>query len=126
MKTIRKYLKLFPSADDLLIKKFELGNMYRLVGENVEAIKYLRSILPYADAKLEVETQFEIGECFFYGLRMYDKALAEYLKIRLYTDTIEYRYRVTTTERIAQCYEYRREWDEALRYYKEIARKTSK
>ncbi len=121
MKAIRKYLKLFPDADDFFQKKIDLGITYYLAGEYEEGIKYLRSLLPQANSREEVEIQFYIGECYF-DSKMFAKALAEYLKIRFYEKNLDEQYRVTTLERIARCYEQLKKFDKALRFYREIVR----
>jgi len=122
MIAIRHYVKTFPDADNVFDMKIELGIAYMAAGDYEEAIKYLKELLPYANAQQEIEIQFYIGECYLEGLKQYDKALAEYFKIRFYAENIQQRWRVTTIERIAQCYEHLNDYEKALRYYREIVR----
>ncbi|MFZ5518405.1 MAG: tetratricopeptide repeat protein [Candidatus Zhuqueibacterota bacterium] len=77
---IRRYINLYPEADDVFEKKVRMGIILSEINEFDQAIQLFQNLKLEADLENEPRIQFWIGECYF-EKGQYLKAISEYLKI---------------------------------------------
>jgi len=91
---INKYLKSFPTADDIFDKKVEMAIIYYKLNEYDRALQLLRKLRREADIENEPRIQYWIGECYF-GKGDFKRAVNEYLKVVYLSKPTKLNWRVT-------------------------------
>lgn len=101
----RLYLEKFPTVDDALEKKIQIGYFYFQLKEYDYAIQLFKRLKPEADADNEPRIQFWIGECYF-EKGDFQQAISEYLKIAYLSKPAKLlgQYRVTAQYKAAISY----------------------
>jgi len=116
----RQYIERFPDDLDLAAKKIDIGVIYQKLGYYDQSVLHLQNLLESADADLEAEVRYYIGEAYFFK-GDYQQAILEFLKVP---------YLVTRRSRIdwiapsyymsGQGYERMSKYDQAITMYRQI------
>jgi TolA-binding protein len=116
----RKYIDRFPDDPELLNKRVDIGVLYQKLGYYDQAILHLQSLLDNADAELEAEVRYYIGEAYFYK-GDYQQAILEFLKVPyLVTKRTKVDWVATSYYMAGQSYEKMSKFDQAITMYKQI------
>ena len=75
-----KDIERFPDDPDLTDKRVDIGVLYQKLGYYDQSVVHLQSLLDNADADLEAEVRYYIGESYFYK-GDYQQAILEFLKV---------------------------------------------
>ncbi len=76
----RDYIRQYPSADDVLQKRVDIGIFYMELSEFGRAAEYLREVKLDADSETEAQIQYWIGKC-YYNMGQFEQAIFEFLKV---------------------------------------------
>jgi TolA-binding protein len=117
--TIRKYLKRYPTADDIFEKKVLMGILYYELKEFDMALNLLKKLKFEADIKNEPRIQYWIGECYF-GKGEFKKAVSEYLKVVYLSKPTKLNWRVTAQYQAGIAYVKAGEPDKAIQLFDKI------
>ncbi|MFC1562638.1 tetratricopeptide repeat protein [candidate division KSB1 bacterium] len=116
---LREYIKIFPEADDIFDKKYNIGRALFDLGEYERAIEYLKPLLREATLEGEVKIQMDIAYA-YEEMGMDEKAISELLKILYYGRSTIPKLNTTVRFRIAFICEKAGMYDKALQFYEEI------
>lgn len=119
--TTRDYIRRFPTAEDVLQKKIQVGIFYMNLHEYQRAIEYLKGILKEADKETEPEIQYWIGKCYF-NLGQYERAISEYLKVRYLAKPTKLPWDVTAQYESGLAYMKLGEMEKAKQIFQQIIR----
>jgi len=122
-KTIREYVALYPSEEDVFQKRIEIGNLYQANEEFDQALDYFSRLLNEAKGEDEASVQFYIGET--YRLKKdFRQAIKEFLKVKyLIKSDAPQDWGATASYNAALCYEELGEADKAIDLLQEIVDK---
>ena len=81
MALTRTYLRRYPTAEDALQKKIQIGIYYYELKEFDRAIDRFRSLKPEADSESDAEIQYWLGKCYA-DMGLFEQAILEYLKVK--------------------------------------------
>jgi TolA-binding protein len=116
----RKYIERFPDDPELMDKRVDIGVLYQKLGYYDQAVLHLQSLLDNADADLEAEVRYYIGEAYFYK-GDYQQAILEFLKVPyLVTKKTKVDWVATSYYMAGQSYEKMSKFDQAVTMYKQI------
>lgn len=116
----RKYIDRFPDDPELMNKRIDIGVLYQRLGYYDQSVLHLQSLLENADADLEGEVRYYIGEAFFYK-GDYQQAILEFLKVPyLVTKKTKADWVATSYYMAGQSYEKMSKFDQAITMYKQI------
>ncbi|HWP83262.1 MAG TPA: tetratricopeptide repeat protein [Bacteroidota bacterium] len=116
----RKYIERFPEDPELVNKKVDIGVLFQKLGYHDQSIFHLQSLLEGADADLEAEVRYYIGEAYFYK-GDYQQAILEFLKVPyLVTRRTKVDWTATSYYMAGQSYEKMSKFDQAISMYKQI------
>lgn len=116
----RKYIERFPDDPELVNKRIEIGVLYQKLGYYDQAALHLQSLLENANADLEAEIRYYIGEAWFYK-GDYQQAILEFLKVPyLVTKRTKVDWSATAYYMAGQSYEKMSKFDQAIAMYKQI------
>jgi len=116
----RQYIDRYPNASDLMDKRIDIGILYQRLGYYDQSIVHLRSLLENADADLEAEVRYYIGESYFYK-GDYQQAILEFLKVPyLITKRTKNDWASTSYYMAGQAYEKMSKFDQAITMYRMI------
>jgi len=116
----RQYIDRFPDDPDLIEKRIDIGILYQRLGYYDQSIVHLQSLLENADADLEAEVRYYIGESYFYK-GDYQQAILEFLKVPyLVTKRTKNDWASTSYYMAGQAYEKMSKFDQAITMYKMI------
>ena len=116
----RKYIDRFPDDLELINKRVDIGVLYQRLGYYDQAVLHLQSLLENADADLEAEVRYYIGEAYFYK-GDYQQAILEFLKVPyLVTKKTKADWTATSYYMAGQSYEKMSKFDQAITMYKQI------
>ncbi len=116
----RKYIERFPDDPELVDKRVDIGVLYQKLGYYDQAVLHLQSLLDNADANLEAEVRYYIGEAYFYK-GDYQQAILEFLKVPyLVTKKTKVDWVATSYYMAGQSYEKMSKFDQAITMYKQI------
>jgi len=116
----RKYIERFPDDAELMTKRVDIGVLYQRLGYYDQSVVHLQSLLEGADADLEAEVRYYIGEAFFYK-GDYQQAILEFLKVPyLVTKKTKADWTATSYYMAGQSYEKMSKFDQAVTMYKQI------
>jgi TolA-binding protein len=116
----RQYIDQYPDDPDLMDKRVDIGILYQRLGYYDQSIVHLRSLLENADADLEAEVRYYIGESYFYK-GDYQQAILEFLKVPyLITKRTKNDWASTSYYMAGQAYEKMSKFDQAITMYKMI------
>ncbi|HCA78390.1 MAG TPA: hypothetical protein DEP53_01515, partial [Bacteroidetes bacterium] len=110
----------FPDDAELMTKRVDIGVLYQRLGYYDQSVVHLQSLLEGADADLEAEVRYYIGEAFFYK-GDYQQAILEFLKVPyLVTKKTKADWTATSYYMAGQSYEKMSKFDQAVTMYKQI------
>jgi TolA-binding protein len=116
----RKYIERFPDDPELLGKRIDIGVLYQRLGYYDQSVLHLQSLLENADADLESEVRYYIGEAYFYK-GAYQQAILEFLKVPyLVTKRTKNDWVATSYYMAGQSYEKMSKFDQAITMYRQI------
>lgn len=116
----RKYIERFPDDGELMNKRVDIGVLYQRLGYYDQSVVHLQSLLESADADLEAEVRYYIGEAYFYK-GDYQQAILEFLKVPyLVTKKTKADWTATSYYMAGQAYEKMSKFDQAITMYKQI------
>ena len=116
----RKYLELYPSAEDALDKKIKIGILYDRLGYYDQAVLQLQSLLDEAGSDLEGEIRYYIAEANFHK-GDYQQAILDFLKVPyLVTKKGKIDWTANALYMSGQSYEKMGRYDQALTMYQQI------
>ena len=116
----RKYIDRFPDDPELMNKRVDIGVLYQKLGYYDQAVVHLQSLLDNADADLEAEVRYYIGESYFYK-GDYQQAILEFLKVPyLVTKKTKVDWVATSYYMAGQSYEKMSKFDAAIDMYQQI------
>jgi TolA-binding protein len=116
----RKYLELYPNAEDALDKKIKIGMLYDHLGYYDQAALHLQSLLDEAGSDLEGEIRYYIAEA-NYHKGDYQQAILDFLKVPyLVTKKGKIDWTANSLYMSGQSYEKMGRYDQALTMYQQI------
>jgi len=116
----RRYLELYPSADDALDKKIKIGILYDHLGYFDQAVLQLQGLMDEAGSDLEGEIRYYIAEA-NYHKGDYQQAILDFLKVPyLVTKKGKIDWTANSLYMSGQSYEKMGRYDQALTMYKQI------
>jgi tetratricopeptide (TPR) repeat protein len=116
----RRYLELYPNAEDALDKKIKIGMLYDHLGYYDQAALHLQSLLDEAGSDLEGEIRYYIAEA-NYHKGDYQQAILDFLKVPyLVTKKGKIDWTANSLYMSGQSYEKMGRYDQALTMYKQI------
>ncbi len=116
----RKYLELYPNAEDAFDKRVKIGILYQRLGYHDQAVLHLQSLLDEAGSDLEGEIRYYIGESYYYK-GDYQQAILDFLKVPyLVTKKGKIDWTANSLYMCGQSYEKMGRSDQALTMYKQI------
>jgi tetratricopeptide (TPR) repeat protein len=116
----RKYIDRFPEDPELMDKRVDIGVLYQKLGYYDQAVLHLQSLLDNADANLEAEVRYYIGEAYYYK-GDYQQAILEFLKVPyLVTKKTKVDWTATSYYMAGQSYEKMSKFEQAVTMYKQI------
>jgi tetratricopeptide (TPR) repeat protein len=116
----RKYIDRFPDDPDLMDKRVDIGVLYQKLGYYDQSVVHLQSLLDNANADLEAEVRYYIGESYYYK-GDYQQAILEFLKVPyLVTKKTKVDWTATSYYMAGQSYEKMSKFDQAITMYKQI------
>ena len=116
---LRRYVELFPEADDIFGKKFDIGKALLNNGNYKSAVEQLKPLLPLATLEGEVEIQMKIAEA-YEELGNDEKAILEWLKVLYYGRSAVPKLNTLVRFRLANICERVGIYDKSLKFYEEI------
>ena len=120
----RKYLELYPNAEDALDKKIKIGILYDHLGYYDQAVLQLQSLLDEAGSNLEGEIRYYIAEA-NYHKGDYQQAILDFLKVPyLVTKKGKIDWTANSLYMSGQSYEKMGRYDQALTMYQQIVDRT--
>ena len=120
----RKYLELYPNAEDALDKKIKIGILYDHLGYFDQAVLQLQSLLDEAGSDLEGEIRYYIAEANFHK-GDYQQAILDFLKVPyLVTKKGKIDWTANALYMSGQSYEKMGRYDQALTMYQQIVDRT--
>ena len=120
----RRYLELYPNADDALDKKIKIGMLYDHLGYYDQAALHLQSLLDEAGSDLEGEIRYYIAEANFHK-GDYQQAILDFLKVPyLVTKKGKIDWTANSLYMSGQSYEKMGRYDQALTMYQQIVDRT--
>jgi len=120
----RKYLELYPNAEDALDKKIKIGILYDHLGYYDQATLQLQSLLDEAGSDLEGEIRYYIAEANFHK-GDYQQAILDFLKVPyLVTKKGKIDWTANSLYMCGQSYEKMGRYDQALTMYQQIVDRT--
>jgi len=116
----RKYLELYPNAEDALDKKIKIGILYDRLGYYDQSVLQLQSLLDEAGSDLEGEIRYYIAEA-NYHKGDYQQAILDFLKVPyLVTKKGKIDWTANALYMSGQSYEKMGRYDQALTMYQQI------
>ena len=116
----RRYLDLYPGADDAFDKKIKIGILYDHLGYYDQAVLQLQGLLDEAGSDLEGEIRYYIAEA-NYHKGDYQQAILDFLKVPyLVTKKGKIDWTANSLYMSGQSYEKMGRYDQALTMYKQI------
>jgi TolA-binding protein len=116
----RRYLELYPNAEDNLDKRIKIGILYQRLGYYDQSVMHLQSLLDVAGSDLEGEIRYYIGEANF-GKADYQQAILDFLKVPyLVTKKGKIDWTANALYMSGQAYEKMGRHEQALTMYKQI------
>jgi TolA-binding protein len=116
----RKYIDRYPDDPELINKKVDIGVLFQKLGYYDQSIFHLQSLLEGADADLEAELRYYIGEAYYYK-REYQQAILEFLKVPyLVTRRTRVDWVATSYYMAGQSYEKMSKFEQAISMYRQI------
>jgi TolA-binding protein len=116
----RKYLELYPTAEDAFDKRIKIGILYQRLGYYDQSILHLQSLLDEAGSDLEGELRYYIAESNYYK-GDYQQAILDFLKVPyLVTKKGKVDWTANSLYMSGQSYEKMGRFDQALTMYKQI------
>jgi len=116
----RSYIQRFPDDPDLINKYIDIGVLYQRLGYYDQSVLHLQSLLENADADLEAELRYYIGEAYFYKGE-YQQAVLEFLKVPyLVTKRTRADWVAPSYYMAGQSYEKMSRFDQAKTMYQQI------
>jgi TolA-binding protein len=116
----RKYLELYPTAEDAFDKRIKIGILYQRLGYYDQSVLHLQSLLDEAGSDLEGELRYYIGESYYYK-GDYQQAILDFLKVPyLVTKKGKVDWTANSLYMSGQAYEKMGRFDQALTMYKQI------
>ncbi len=116
----RTFVGKFPDDESVQDKKIDIGVLFEKLGYHDQSILHLQNLLEDADADLEGEIRYYIGEAFF-GKGDYERAVLEFLKVPyLVTKKGRVDWTANAFYMSGQSYEKMEKYVEAVGMYKQI------
>lgn len=116
----RQYIDRYPDDPELINKRIDIGVLYQKLGYYDQSVLHLQSLLENADADLESEVRYYIGEAYFYK-GDYQQAILEFLKVPyLVTKRTKVDWVATSYYMAGQAYEKMSKFDQAITMYRQI------
>lgn len=116
----RKYLELYPRAEDSFDKKVKIGILYQRLGFNDQSVMHLQGLLNVAGGELEGELRYYIAEA-NYNRGDYQQAVLDFLKVPyLVTKKGKIDWAPNSLYMAGQSYEKMGRYDQALAMYQQI------
>ncbi|MGB2867263.1 MAG: tetratricopeptide repeat protein [Bacteroidota bacterium] len=116
----RKYIDRFPDDSELINKRIDIGVLYQKLGYYDQSILHLQSLLENANADLEAELRYYIGEGYYYKGE-HQQAILEFLKVPyLVSKRGKVDWISTSYYMAGQSYEKMSKYDQAVTMYKQI------
>ena len=116
----RRYLELYPNAEDAFDKRINIGILYQRLGYYDQSVLHLQTLLEEAGSDLEGEIRYYIGEA-NYGKGDYQQAILDFLKVPyLVTKKGKVDWTATSLYMSGQAYEKMGRSDQALTMYRQI------
>lgn len=120
----RNYIDRFPDDPDLIAKRVDIGVIFQKLGYYDQSILHLQNMMAGADADLEAELRYYIGEAYYYKGE-YQQAILEFLKVPyLITRQTKVDWVATSYYMAGQSYEKMSKYDQAITMYKQIIERT--
>ncbi|MCG8606666.1 tetratricopeptide repeat protein, partial [bacterium] len=99
----RRYLAKYPNDSDAFWRRIKLAKFLKELKEFNRAIEQFAKLLAYADNEGAAEIQFSIAEC-YQDMGRFDRAAAEYLKVKYTTNPTKLPWHVTAQIRASDCF----------------------
>jgi len=116
----RRYIDRFPDDPDLISKRVDIGVLYQKLGYFDQSIMHLQGLLANADADLEAELRYYIGEGYYYK-GDYQQAILEFLKVPyLVTRRTKADWIAPSYYMAGQSYEKMSKFEQAIGMYQQI------
>jgi TolA-binding protein len=116
----RRYLELFPNAEDSFDKRIKIGILYQRLGYYDQSVLHLQALLDEAGSDLEGEIRYYVGEA-NYAKGDYQQAILDFLKVPyLVTKKGKIDWTANALYMSGQAYEKMGRHEQALTMYKQI------
>jgi TolA-binding protein len=116
----RKYLDLYPNAEDSFDKRIKIGILYQRLGYYDQSVLHLQSLLDEAGSDLEGEIRYYLAEA-NYAKGDYQQAILDFLKVPyLVTKKGKIDWTANALYMSGQAYEKMGRHEQALTMYKQI------
>jgi tetratricopeptide (TPR) repeat protein len=99
----KQYIQSFPGADDILIRKVQIGSFFMRMKDFTRAIDQYEKILLESDNETEAEVQYWIGKCYA-EMGSLDRAILEFLKVKYISKPTKLPWASTALYEAAQTY----------------------
>lgn len=99
----REYLEKYPDAEDVFVKKIQLGLFLMNLKEYSRAVEHFQTLQPYAEEQDQAEVQYYIGRCFM-EMGNFERAASEYLKVKYLTQPTKLPWHVTAQYEAGLCF----------------------
>lgn len=120
----RKYVEMYPNAEDCFDKRIKIGILYSHLGYYDQAVMHLQGLLDQAGSDLEGEIRYYIAEA-NYNKGDYQQAILDFLKIPyLVTKKGKIDWTANSLYMSGQSYEKMGKYDQALTMYRQIVDRT--
>lgn len=103
LRVTRSYIDKYPSAEDYIQKRVQVGTLYMKLNEYDRAVDIFRDIKPIADSETEAEIQYWIGQCYS-SMGQFHQAVFEYLKVAYLSKPSKLPWQTTALYEAGQCY----------------------
>lgn len=122
---IQRYLERFPDDEpaNLFSKRIDIGVMHKNLKAYDRAVEYFKDLIKTASGEDEAEIQYNIAETYF-AKGQFEQALLEYLRIPYLTMGEKFDWSSAARSQAAECYVRLRKYEEAIRLYEEIVKKS--
>lgn len=116
----RDYIERFPEDPDLISKTIQIGVLYQRLGYYDQSVLHLQAMLENADAQIEAELRYYIGEAYYYK-GDFQQAILEFLKVPyLMTKDGRGEWIPPSYYMAGQAYEKMSKFDQAIAMYRQI------
>jgi len=124
LKVTKQYVAKFPTDENLIDKKIEIGLLYTKLGYYDQAVLHFQNLINESGSLLEAELRYNIGDAYFQKSD-YQSAILEFLKVPyLVSRQGKVNWTATSLYMAGQSYEKMSKFDSAVEMYQQIVDRT--